>query len=156
MTAPDPQPPAAAETDVSAVVDAIGAELYQSLMEASADEWRRWEFLTDAAKEKYRAEGARIVRSALGPLLADLSAARERVREVEGERDAADVRLHVEWHKAESRAESAEAAHEALRAGVEALADEWEGWAKKRSTPRIDAFRDAAEALRALLAGDAR
>lgn len=34
----------------------------------------------------------------------------------------------------------------------EALADEWEGWARNRSTIRIDAFRAAAEMLRAALA----
>ena len=36
-------------------------------------------------------------------------------------------------------------------ARVEALFEEWEGWAKTRSTPRIDAFRDAAQYGRAAL-----
>jgi hypothetical protein len=65
----------------------------------------------------------------------------ERVRVVEGERDAESVRLHVEWHKAETRAESAEAAHEALVAGVEAL------------LARNDGLFVLRGALRALLAG---
>lgn len=66
----------------------------------------------------------------------------ERVRVVEGERDAAPtgaaaigrvLDLEGQVDLARARAESAEAAHEAekaaherLRAGVEALADEWE------------------------------
>lgn len=41
---------------------------------------------------------------------------------------------------------------EAKVARGEALAAMWEGWAALRSTPRVDAFRDAAEALRAALA----
>lgn len=77
----------------------------------------------------------------MSALLADLDAARERVRVVEGERDAAreqGTRLAdglYRWRDDArgnlARAESAEAAHEAekaaherLRAGVEALADE--------------------------------
>lgn len=39
---------------------------------------------------------------------------------------------------------------------VRALAEEWEGWARLRSTPRIDAFRDAAEAIRTALDGGTR
>lgn len=57
-----------------ALAEAIGAELYASLMEAGADQWRRWEFLTDAAKEQYRAEGSRIVADALLPVVAALTA----------------------------------------------------------------------------------
>ena len=48
---------------------------------------------------------------------------------------------------------------ERLRAKVaaaEALCDEWESWAATRSTVRIDAFRDAADYLRAVLADEAR
>lgn len=56
------------------LADSIGAELYESLMEASADEWRRWEFMTDAAKEKYCAEGARIVGATIAPAMRDLLA----------------------------------------------------------------------------------
>ncbi|GAA5154722.1 hypothetical protein GCM10023340_38740 [Nocardioides marinquilinus] len=37
---------------------------------------------------------------------------------------------------------------------IEALAAEWEGWAETRSSPRIDAFRDAAQSIRAALADD--
>lgn len=37
---------------------------------------------------------------------------------------------------------------------VEALASTWEGWAARRSTTRVDAFRDAAEDLRAALAAE--
>lgn len=50
------------------------------------------------------------------------------------------------------RVAAAEAERDALRAAVEGLAAGWEGWAATRSTPRIDAFRDAAEQLRAALA----
>jgi hypothetical protein len=39
----------------------------------------------------------------------------------------------------------------ALADKVRALADEWESWGKGRTSPRIDAFRDAADQLRALL-----
>ena len=46
-----------------------------------------------------------------------------------------------------ARAEAAEA----KVAAVEALAHEWEGWAARQSTTRIDAFRDAAEHVRAAL-----
>jgi hypothetical protein len=42
-------------------------------------------------------------------------------------------------------------AEKAKVARVLALADDWEGWARMRSTPRIDTFRDAAESLRAAL-----
>lgn len=35
---------------------------------------------------------------------------------------------------------------------VEALADEWVSWAETRSTPRIDAFRDAGEQWRLAIA----
>lgn len=52
--------------------------------------------------------------------------------------------------KATARAESAEAAHEALRKGIEALADQWAGTPDDR---RYDG--DRARALRALLAGGA-
>ena len=38
-----------------------------------------------------------------------------------------------------------------LREAVERLAAEWESWSRTRTSPRIDAFRDAAEALRAVL-----
>lgn len=44
---------------------------------------------------------------------------------------------------------------ETLREGVERLAATWEGWGHGRWTPRIDAFCDAAEDLRALLAATA-
>lgn len=60
------------------------------------------------------------------------------------------------------RTESAEAALATARrdadelrgrlAAVEALADEWEGWARDRYSVRIYAFRDAAQSLRAALA----
>ena len=77
----------------------------------------------------------------------DVSRLIERLRVVEGERDAAmaeaemALRMHdVQW----SRAESAEAAHAALAAGVEALADEWE---------QVAGRHFAAIRLRALLAG---
>jgi len=43
-------------------------------------------------------------------------------------------------------------ASEDLWGAVEARAAEWESWAKRRSTTRIDAFRDAAEELRDILA----
>lgn len=39
------------------------------------------------------------------------------------------------------------AAAEATEKRVRALHQEWESWAKERSTTRIDAFRDAAESL---------
>jgi hypothetical protein len=58
----------------------------------------------------------------------------------------------VEWPPRGAGTDALAAAVEAILAArlaaVEALADEWEVWAEGRSTPRIDAFRDAAEALR--------
>ena len=88
----------------------------------------------------------------------------ERVRVVEGERDAAREacasyegcdraaeveaahgRALVDLADTRDRAESAEAAHESLRAGVEALADHW----KRVGGP--DSPRAYGERLRALL-----
>lgn len=51
-----------------------------------------------------------------------------------------------------ARLAAAEVRLAALRQAVQALADEWAEWARARSTPRIDAFRDAGEHLRAVLA----
>jgi hypothetical protein len=91
----------------------------------------------------------------------------ERLREVESERDAARVSRDDEARRyldtvrllqerkdaATARAESAEAAHEALRKDLEALADEWE-----QETRTCDGMTPSAFApdLRALLARDAR
>ena len=41
-------------------------------MEATADQWRRWPFLTDAAKEAYRVEAAEVMSDAIEPDIADL------------------------------------------------------------------------------------
>jgi hypothetical protein len=46
------------------------------------------------------------------------------------------------------------ASGDARLAALEALKDEWLGWADGRSSMRIDAFRDAAEALDAVLHSD--
>jgi hypothetical protein len=39
-------------------------------------------------------------------------------------------------------------------AAPEALVEQWREWARTRSTPRIDAFRDAAEQLHAAIHDD--
>lgn len=54
-----------------------------------------------------------------------------------------------EWHRNEGGDRMA--AHDALAEAVRELRDEWRGWAAIRSTTRIDAFRDAADALDRIL-----
>lgn len=81
----------------------------------------------------------------------------ERVRVVEGERDAhreAAASWHITARDNRDRAESAEAAHRALQAAVEALAGCWEAEARRlgRSLSEL-MLREAAADLRALLAG---
>lgn len=78
-----------------------------------------------------------------GAIFDDLDAARAELAEVKAARD----NCREKWRRAWRRAERVEAA----LGRVQALADEWEAWSKGRSTPRIDAFRDASEHLRALL-----
>ena len=176
MTAPDPQPPAAPENDVDwphpgllgrvKCSDGVWRTAFCVLGRGGSPEW----VFADGARRRVDTSTAHslVADTELGPLLADLSAARERVREVEGERDAAQLALGeqadiereafgrgVAWAMGDdeeaparllARAESAEAAHEALRAGVEALADEWK-WYEAG---------DITDDLRSLLAGDAR
>lgn len=171
MTAPDPQPPAAPETDVSALREAL----------AERDRLRaEWDRLSAARQSLSGTHDAitrneKVIASYVTPaLLADLTAARERVREVESEREVlseqyeaaieeleADVLAEEDRanenatlvHRERARAESAEAAHEALRAGVEALADD----APENFTPRLGDAGVYASDLRALLAdGGAR
>lgn len=86
--------------------------------------------------------------SALWQALADaiLRAGFGPVRAIQAERDAEDVRLHVEWHKAETRAESATAAHAALVAGIEGLADEF-----LSTLPPRESGHATVRAIRALL-----
>jgi hypothetical protein len=169
-TAPDPQPPAAPETDVGALREALAAatpgpwEVPDSIhgdpyiTERGRGFLRGGGIATCDRRDDYGRSNARLIVTAvnaLPALLADLDAARERVREVESERDAART-MREDWLADRdaallARAESAEAAHEALRAGVEALADRW---ASKPDDRYYDG--DRARSLRALLAGDAR
>lgn len=79
-------------------------------------------------------------------------------RELAARLAAADLEFGPDWWEqvaavvvAAGWTPPADANAPGLREAVEALAAEWEGWAAQRSTPRIDAFRDAAESLRALL-----
>ncbi|WP_436702443.1 hypothetical protein [Nocardioides sp. BYT-33-1] len=54
------------------LVETFAREVYGRVMEATADRWRQWRYLTEAAKERYRAEAAEAMAEALGPALADL------------------------------------------------------------------------------------
>lgn len=102
-TAPDPQPPAAPETDVSALADWLRGQM---ALGTSGRFILDFGWSPDNLAEEIHAA-----------LLADLSAARERVREVESERDQwrgvaiRRERLHDQIDAATARAESAEAAH---------------------------------------------
>jgi hypothetical protein len=97
--------------------------------------------------------------NALPALLADLNAARERVRVVEGERDAAEQERDDWRYSAQglaARAESAEAAHEALRKVLGEYFDfEVDSWDEGACPEPEDVWRLHRD-LRALLAGDAR
>lgn len=53
------------ENEREALVEGLAPDLYTSVMEVTADQWRRWEYLTDAAKETSRREAGRIVADAL-------------------------------------------------------------------------------------------
>lgn len=75
-----------------ALSDAIGRELYESLMEATADQWRQWRFLTEHAKSVYMAEGSRIVAEGLSPAVSRILA--DRTAALEAERD--DLRRLLE------------------------------------------------------------
>jgi hypothetical protein len=77
------------EREQEALAETLGASLYESLMESSADQWRRWRFLTDFAKESYRTEAARIIAEALTPAVERIVAERERAAQVRALRDAA-------------------------------------------------------------------
>jgi hypothetical protein len=184
MTAPDPQPPAAPESDVSALRGDERATLLRVL------DWGvETRNMTHLVALKVLAIADRHA-----ALIVALAAARERVRVVEGERDAARaerdemsgwIEEHAlvktlaqiaEWQEATgaelpamaraamhayaARAESAEAAHEALRAGVEALADDFASnvdWSAGRNNyGDNEAWESAARQVRALLAGGAR
>ncbi len=129
-----PEPTAekwATPADVLTLADSIGAELYASLMEASADEWRRWEYMTEAAKEKYRREAARIVAEAVTPAVERILASRtavlraEHAAEVEGlrRRDAAIGSYEDALTAAEVERDEALAVVERVRG----LAGEWDG-----------------------------
>lgn len=87
------------------LADAISRELYESLMAATADHWRQWEYLTDAAKERYQAEGARIVADAIlaSPALA----------------------AHVRAERAGAVREAAEAAQDIATKATERASNEW-------------------------------
>ena len=145
-----PQHPAApeGETDASGI-ETLAARLYLAdRRNGGAPD--SWSMLSDNRRAPYRTM-AYAARDAL----------RERLRVVEGERDAAvrernyarrqrdeeraakegNWRALGEWS---ARAESAEAAHAALVAGVEALAADFD---------TAVGFRGAATSLRALLAG---
>jgi hypothetical protein len=240
MTAPDPQPPAAPETDVSARLTEGERETLESYLVAlwqCETERGYLEFVgrvlshveqvkeagaliaADDASDPWRRSLVKTLGRAISAE-ADLSAARERVRVVESERDAArathrdlvsrlgfgdnitepmaDNETIVAWFEQQgrdanewvesqlwrndcyaaghpqdddchacdprlallARAESAEAAHEALRADLEALADAAE-YHVEHSLGRTftgETFPAVvqASALRALLAGDAR
>jgi hypothetical protein len=133
--------PAAPETDVSAQEGLLAKALRDTIWQAF-DSSERLERCTrqDASALAFAVES-----TLSHTLLADLEAARERVRVAEGERDAlrrerdqhsrrADMandrgeRWRVRRDEQYTRAESAEAALAELRAGVEALAegDLWE------------------------------
>ena len=56
----------------SVLVEAFAREMYERVMEATADQWRRWPFLTDNAKEAYRVEAAEVMADAIEPHLAAL------------------------------------------------------------------------------------
>lgn len=149
------QPPAAPETDVRLTEDERVA-------------LAKVEFTTWAGQgERYDIEWADHLLPAVERIVA------ERVRVVEGERDALDervdtlrdelsyaIRTRDEWKSnaedAEAHAFTAEAAHAELVAAVEALADEW---AEDYPGPTAACNRtpdEWARDLRALLAGGAR
>lgn len=147
------QPPAAPEGEVGALREAIERGLRRCRVEDAP---------VPLIKEHDLFHVTHMVAAELAPML---EAARERVRVVEGERDAARVSRDDEARRyldtvrllqerkdaATARAESAEAALAELRAGVEALAEEWEAdfMAYRHEDP-------AHLRIRALLAGDAR
>lgn len=56
--------------------EALAPDLYLSVMEATADHWRQWRFLTDFAKETHRAEAGRIIADAVAPAVERIIAAR--------------------------------------------------------------------------------
>lgn len=182
MTAPDPQPPAAPETDVSE----FAASDLASLTEAHRDshpmgnihhgtpERPDWGTFCVECTQSWPCDVSR--------LLADLDAARERVRVVEGERDEykrgwVEADVQADEHAATSqqlarqfdeqvllaaaataRAESAEAAHRALQAAVEALCDPANDGPRPYAVPIAGDVLLAVDVahLRALLAGGAR
>lgn len=93
-------------TDVErlALAEGIGQELYEALMEATADHWRQWRFLTDFGKETYRDQGARIVAAAVVPAVDRILAARA-ARSGQGEAVAAvgESWFREEYEAAKSR-----------------------------------------------------
>lgn len=172
MSEMTPQHPAAPETETDANTPRpwpadswpTPGELADWLSRCTTDE--RLSYADHSLATAQRA--ARCVDQQHASLLADLDAARERVRVVEGERDA-EAEQSAYWHtmqqKYEARAESAEAAHEAekaaherLRAEVEALADRWACRQPDRQMPaavhRAACFSCShADALTTLLGG---
>ena len=92
--------------EIEALADVLGAELYESLMEASADQWRRWCYLTDAAKEVYRAEAERIILGAFMPAVERIVREREAKARAEALREYADLADSRERHMSAPRFKS--------------------------------------------------